>query len=158
MIVNSAVQQEVELTEKSLTLKEISPKWYERIFGNEKRLPFPLSPVWIKWYFELDSPSRCVIGEAHGYSSSYEQTCKECDRLGWNFGKSFFLRSRSRLEDNVNEFVHHWNTKHLSWFLMHRNMRNLRNLEFTTFSLLSWISPYFGEMNPTTPLEFFRNP
>ena len=119
MVVNTTVQREVKKansqveTEKSLTLEDISPKWFERLFGKERRLPVPLSPVWFKWYFELDSPSKCIIGEAHGYSSSYEQTCKECDRLGWSFGKSFILRSRTRLEDDVNEFVHHWNTKHL---------------------------------------------
>jgi len=119
MGVNTTVTQEIDkadnrsVTEKSLTLKDISPKWFERLFGKERGFPFPLSPVWLKWYFELDSPAKCVIGEAHGYSSSYEQTCKECDRLGWRFGKSFFLRSRRRLEDDVNEFVHHWNTNHL---------------------------------------------
>lgn len=120
MRVNSAVQREVDnandhsLSEKSLTLKEISPKWFERLFGMRKNLPLPLSPVWLKWYFELDSPSKCVIGEAYGYSSSYESTCKECDRLGWSFGKSFILRSQERLEDDVNQFVDHWNAKHLS--------------------------------------------
>ncbi len=119
MIVNTTVQREVKKAinqaepEKSLTLKDISPQWYERLFGKERPLPVPLSPIWFKWYFELDSPSKCIIGEAHGYTSSYEQTCKECDRLGWSFGKSFILRSRTRLEDDVNEFVHHWNTKHL---------------------------------------------
>lgn len=101
------------VTENYLTLKDISPKWFERLFGKEMSLPFPLSPVWFKWYFDLDSPTKCIVGEAHGYSSSYEQTCKECDRLGWSFGKSFFLRSRARLEDDVSEFIHHWNTKHL---------------------------------------------
>jgi hypothetical protein len=119
MKVNTTVQREVDKainhpgTDESLTLKDISPKWFERLFGKDRRLPVPLSPIWIRWYFELDSPSKCVIGEAHGYSSSYEQTCKECDRLGWSFGKSFMLRSRKRLEDDVNEFVHHWNTEHL---------------------------------------------
>jgi hypothetical protein len=101
------------VTEKYLTLKDISPKWFKRLFGKEKSLPFPLSPIWFKWYFELDSPTKCIIGEAHGYSSSYEQSCKECDRLGWSFGNSFLLRSRPRIEHNVKEFVHHWNTKHL---------------------------------------------
>ena len=123
MGVNTTVQRETHesekpsVTEKTLTLKEISPKWFERLFGREKKLPFPLSPVWLKWYFELDSPARCVIGEAYGYTSSYEETCKECDRLGWRFGKSFFLRSRRRLEKDVNEFVLHWNTTHLRWRL-----------------------------------------
>jgi hypothetical protein len=109
MRVDTSLQQEVD---RPLTLKEISPKWFERLYGKRKRLPFPLTPVWLKWYFELDSPAKCVIGEAHGYSSSYEQTCNECDRLGWSFGKSFFLRSHARLENDVNQFVFHWNTNH----------------------------------------------
>ncbi|MFZ0556795.1 MAG: hypothetical protein WBL68_08185 [Nitrososphaeraceae archaeon] len=109
MRVDTSLQREVD---RPLTLKEISPKWFERLYGKRERLPFPLTPVWFKWYFELDSPAKCVIGEAHGYSSSYEQTCKECDRLGWSFGKSFFLRSHARLENDVNQFVLHWNTKH----------------------------------------------
>ena len=113
MRVDTSLQREVD---RPLTLKEISPKWFERLYGKRERLPFPLTPVWFKWYFELDSPAKCVIGEAHGYSSSYEQTCKECDRLGWSFGKSFFLRSHARLENDVNQFVLHWNTKHSKWF------------------------------------------
>ena len=119
MKANTTVQQGVDsadnpaVTEKYLKLKDISPGWFERLFGEKKKLPYPLSPVWFKWYFELDSPAKCIIGEAHGYSSSYEQTCKECDQLGWNFGKSFLLRSRTRLECDVNEFVDHWNAKHL---------------------------------------------
>ena len=119
MRANTTVQREVDgiekhsLAEKSLTLKDISPKWFERLFSEKKNLPFPLSPSWLKWYFELDSPSKCVIGEAHGYTSSYERTCEECNRIGWSFGKSFIFRSRTRLENDVNEFVHHWNSTHL---------------------------------------------
>ena len=118
MKANATFQLRVEcaddtgLTEKYLKLKDISPKWFERLFGEKKSLPYPFSPVWFKWYFELDSPAKCIIGEAHGYSSSYEQTCNECDRFGWGFGKAFLLRSRTALEDGVNEFIDHWNAKH----------------------------------------------
>lgn len=119
MRVNTTLQREVDqtdkqpVTEKSLTLKDISPKWFERLFSKKMNLPFPLSPMWFKWYFELDSPAKCVIGEAHGYTSSYELTCKECNRLGWSFGKSFILRSRPRLENDLRDFVYHWNKTHL---------------------------------------------
>lgn len=100
-------------TEQAHPLQEISPKWSERLFSG-RGLPFPLSPKWVKWYFELDSPSKCVIGEAYGYSSSYENTCKVCDRLGWSFGASFLLRSSVRLAKDANEFTVHWNKKHAS--------------------------------------------
>lgn len=101
------------MTKKPLTICDISPKWSERLLTGRKTIPIPLSLKWLRWYFELDSPAKCVIGEAYNYSSSYEYECKECNRLGWSFGKSFILRSRTRLENDVNQFVQHWNAKHL---------------------------------------------
>lgn len=100
--------------EQGLTVREISPNWSKRLFSG-RGLPFPLSPKWVKWYFELDSPSKCVIGEAYGYSSSYENTCKVCNRLGWSFGASFLLRSSIRLAKDAREFAVHWNKEHASF-------------------------------------------
>ena len=100
-----------EKEEKSpLTLNDIAPRWAKRL--EQKKLPFPLSLTWLKWYFELDSPSKCIVGEAYGYSASYEKRCKECDMLGWEFGHSFLIHSRSGLQRDVKIFVEHWNEKH----------------------------------------------
>src|SRR5919108_2972769 len=85
--------------QKPLTLNDIAPSWAKRL--EQKQLPFPLSLTWLKWYFELDSPSKCVVGEAYGYSASYEQKCKVCDKLGWQFGHSFLMHSRLGLQKDV---------------------------------------------------------
>ena len=98
--------------EDRITLSDIAPKWAKRL-EEKKKLPFPLSLRWFKWYFELDIPSRCVVGEAHGFSSSYEKESQECNSLGWQFGRSFLMRSRSGLEGDVHMFLQHWNEKHL---------------------------------------------
>jgi len=107
-------RQALECTvQKNLTLSGIAPKWARR-FEHEKNLPFPLSFKWLKWYFELDIPSKCVVGEAHGFSSSYESSCTVCNRLGWQFGHSFLVRSRTGIENDIQSFVAHWNEKHVT--------------------------------------------
>ena len=100
-----------EQEKKPLTLKEIAPKWAKRL-EQTNRLPFPLSLTWLKWYYELDHPSKCIVGEAYGYRSTYQKECKECNRLGWEFGGSFLSRSRLGLERDIDAFVEHWNEKH----------------------------------------------
>ena len=100
-------------TERAITLSDIAPKWAKRL-EEEKNLPFPLSIKWFKWYFELDIPKRCIVGEANGSSSSYEKECKECNSIGWQFGHSFLVRSRSGFEKDVNTFLQHWSEKHVT--------------------------------------------
>ena len=102
--------KEEENEKSQFTLNDIAPRWSKRL--EQKKMPFPLSLTWLKWYFELDSPSKCIVGEAYGYSASYEKRCKECDILGWQFGHSFLMRSRSGLQRDVKVFVEHWNKKH----------------------------------------------
>ena len=63
-----------EEKQKPLNLYDIAPRWAKRLEQN--KLPFPLSLTWLKWYFELDSPSKCIVGEAHGYSALYEKIVK----------------------------------------------------------------------------------
>ncbi|NAL78069.1 hypothetical protein [Nitrososphaera sp. AFS] len=101
----------VEPVRRCLALKDVAPKWAKRL-EQEKKLPFPLSLKWFRWYFELDMPSKCVVGEAYGFNSSYEKECEECNTLGWRFGHSFLVRSRSELETDVQNFLMHWNEKH----------------------------------------------
>lgn len=102
-----------EETKKGLTLKEIAPKWAERL-DQKNNLPFPLSLTWLKWYYELDHPSKCVVGEAYGYCPTYQKECKRCDTLGWKLGGSFLLRSKIGLQKNIEAFVEHWNEKHFN--------------------------------------------
>jgi hypothetical protein len=103
-------EREQKNEKSQFTLNDIAPRWSKRL--EQKKLPFPLSLTWLQWYFELDSPSKCIVGEAYGYSASYEKECKECDILGWQFGHSFLMRSRSGLQRDVKIFVEHWNEKH----------------------------------------------
>jgi hypothetical protein len=99
----------------SLRFSEIAPNWANKIKAlGQEGFPFPLSFKWWRWYFELDSPSKCIVGEAYGYSSEYENECKRCDRLGWEFGHSFLIRSTEDFKDNIEEFVTHWNEKHMT--------------------------------------------
>jgi hypothetical protein len=96
-----------------LTLKDIAPKWALRLSKLEHKFPLPMSLTWIRYYYDLDHPSKCVVGEAYGHSHSYQKECTECDRLGWEFGGSFLARSKSGLQKNSEAFVHHWNEKHI---------------------------------------------
>lgn len=96
---------------KALTLEAIAPKWAKRL-EQRNDLPFPLSLTWLKWYYELDHPSKCVVGEAYGHCPTYQKECKQCDAIGWKFGGSFLLHSRVGIQKNIDEFVEHWNEKH----------------------------------------------
>lgn len=103
-----------EIKSKNQTFDDIAPSWANKIkLLQQEGFPFPLSLAWWKWYFELDSPSKCIVGEAHGFSSQYEKECKKCDELGWEFGHSFLVRSMKELQGNMEKFVKHWNEKHI---------------------------------------------
>lgn len=97
---------------KKITLHELSPRWHNRL-QECKNLPFPLSIKWLKWYLEIRNSSKCIVGEAYGYSSSYLNKCAECNKICVRFMNYFMIHSYSRLERNVNTFVRHWNEKHL---------------------------------------------
>ncbi len=105
-----------EIKSKSLTIDEIVPKWAAKISTIwEEGFPIPLSLQWWRWYFSLDSPAKCIIGEAHGYSSHYENECSICDSIGWDFGHSFLIRSKNDFMANVEKFVAHWNQIHIPY-------------------------------------------
>jgi hypothetical protein len=88
----------------------LSPKWAKRL---SQPLPIPFTIRWFGYYTEIRSASRCVVGEAHGFSSSYLRTCQQCNRLSIKFMYSFLVHSESRLEKNKLMFVHHWNEQHV---------------------------------------------
>ena len=96
-----------------LSLKEISPRWSGRLDQYErKKLPFPLSFTWLRWYNEIRKSSKCIVGEAYGFSSSYTTTCKECDKFSVKFLYSFATYSYSKIQENKDSFVEHWNESH----------------------------------------------
>ena len=102
---------EIQNQEKLLTLDAISPIWAKRL-EQSNLLPL-LSLERLRLYFELRDTSKCVVGEAHGFSSSYMYSCKPCAKIGWKFMFYFMIHSYSKLESTKNEFVRHWSEKHL---------------------------------------------
>jgi hypothetical protein len=92
------------------TLDDISPKWAMRL--KNENIPTYMSLTWLRWRYELQKTSKCVVGEAYGYSSKYVEDCDECDRIGCRFLYYFSLNWRSKLERNKQEFVKHWNIVH----------------------------------------------
>ncbi len=92
------------------TLEDISPNWARRL--KNENIPMYMSLTWLRWRYELQKTSKCVVGEAYGYSSKYVEDCDECDRIGCRFLYYFSLNRRSKLERNKQEFVKHWNEVH----------------------------------------------
>ena len=93
-----------------LTLDTISPVWAKKL-EESKLLPL-LSLQRLQLYLELRDTSKCVVGEAYGFSSSYISTCKLCSKIGWKFMFYFMIHSYSKLEGTKKEFVKHWGEKH----------------------------------------------
>ena len=93
-----------------LTLSDISPKWAKRL--GELQLPVPMSLTWLRWWFEIIYPPKCVVGEAHGLTRSYTHSCGECGKIGDKFSLYFTLNLYSKLEENKRRFVNHWNKEH----------------------------------------------
>jgi hypothetical protein len=95
---------------QKLLLEDISPIWDSRL--KKENLPIFMSPKWWKWHYELQKASKCVVGEAYGYSSQYTDDCDKCDRIGCKFLYYFTLNLRGRLESNKQDFIKHWNEEH----------------------------------------------
>jgi len=93
-----------------LTFDTISPTWAKRL-EESKLLPL-LSLERLRLYLELRDTSKCVVGEAYSFSSSYVYDCKRCSKIAWKFMFYFMIHSYSKLERTKNEFVVHWSEKH----------------------------------------------
>ena len=93
-----------------VTLDTISPTWAIKL-EESKLLPL-LSLERFQLYLELKDASKCVVGEAHGYSSSYVYDCKVCSEIGWKFMFYFMIHSYSKLEGTKKEFVNHCSERH----------------------------------------------
>ena len=95
------------LLQPQLPFGEICPSWGVRI---EKGLPGRLSPKRLRWHAEMASPETCIVGEAHGFSSAYMNSCGTCRGFSSEFPHE--LWDYSLLKQNVDKFVEHWNYKH----------------------------------------------
>jgi hypothetical protein len=113
------MQKQIAFEEKTkeehspLSLMDISPTWARRFEKQQQQLPIPLSFTWLRWYFEIVAPSKCVVGEAYGFSSSYTYNCSECGKIGSMFSLHFAIRSYKKLEQDKLRFIKHWNDKHI---------------------------------------------
>ena len=100
----------LEQQQQKLVLEDISPIWASRL--KKENLPTFMSPNWLKWHYELQKESKCVVGEAYGYSSQYTYNCDKCNKIGCKFLYYFTLNWRGKLESNKQDFVKHWNEEH----------------------------------------------
>jgi hypothetical protein len=95
---------------KQLTLEDISPIWASRL--KKENLPTFMSSTWFKWCSELRKTSKCIVGEAYGYSSRYVYGCDDCSKIGCTFLYYFTLNWHGKLESNKQDFVRHWNKEY----------------------------------------------
>jgi hypothetical protein len=96
--------------QQKLVLEDISPIWASRL--KKENLPTFMSLNWWKLHYELQKASKCVVGEAYGYSSQYTDECGRCNRIGCKFLYYFTLNLQERFESSKQDFVKHWNEKH----------------------------------------------
>jgi hypothetical protein len=101
---------EIQNQEELLTLDTISPIWAKTL--EESKLLPVLSLERLQLYLELRDTSRCVVGEAYGFSSSYVFNCNMCSKISWKFMFYFMIHSYSKLEGTKKQFVKHWSEKH----------------------------------------------
>jgi hypothetical protein len=109
---------------QQVVLEDISPIWASRL--KKENLPTFMSSNWWKWHYELQKASKCVVGEAYGYSPQYTDDCNECERICVKFLYYFTLNLRGKLESNKQDFVKHWNEDHnkgISLLLGHAEKR-----------------------------------
>jgi hypothetical protein len=109
MQIKSYVYDNVQ-DQELLTLNAISPIWAKKL-EESKLLPL-LSLRRLKLYLELRDASKCVVGEAYGFSSSYVYDCKSCSKISWKFMFYFMIHSYSKLEGTKKEFVKHCSEEH----------------------------------------------
>ncbi len=99
-----------QINDVKLSISDICPKWSAR-FEINKLLPVPLSLTWFKWLYEVISSSKCVVGEAHGFSASYGW-CEECCKISYTFPFSFMIHSHTKLKEKIQRLVEHWSETH----------------------------------------------
>ncbi|HYT43443.1 MAG TPA: hypothetical protein VEP90_13980 [Methylomirabilota bacterium] len=111
MVQKQLAFEKTKQLQEGITFSYISPMWAKRL-GDQQQLPIPMSLTWLLWWFEIINPSKCVVGEAHGSTRSYSYDCEECGKIGSNFTIYFTFHSCSKLKENKQRFVSHWNKEH----------------------------------------------
>ena len=111
MVQKQVAFEKTKQQQGGLTLSDISPKWGKRL-GEQQQLPVPMSITWLRWWFEIIYPPKCVVGEAYGFTRSYTYFCSECSKFGDKFSLYFTLNLCSKLGENKQRFVDHWNKEH----------------------------------------------
>jgi hypothetical protein len=108
------IKKEYHHHDPLLALNDISPKWSKRLENRRLRrqIPIPMSFRWLRWLLEITNATKCIVGEAYGFSSSYTNCCRECGRIGDRFSLYFILSSHTKFEENKQRFIEHWNEKH----------------------------------------------
>lgn len=111
MVQRQIAFEKTKQRKEALTLSDISPKWAKRL-GELQRQPSPLSIMRLRWWFEIIYPPKCVVGEAHRFTRSYTYSCRECSKIGDKFSLYYTLHLYSKLGENEQRFVNHWNEEH----------------------------------------------
>ena len=88
-------------------MAEIAPTWNRRL----SRLPVPFLTK-IKWYLDIHDKNTCVVGEAHGFSSTYANSCEACDKFSLDFESQFMKNQYQEMDATKGQFVRHWNELH----------------------------------------------
>ena len=107
-----AFEKTIQRQQEALTLSDIAPKWAKRLRELREEEPDPVSIRRLRWWFEIIYPPKCVVGEAHGFTRSYTYSCRECAKIGDKFSLYYTLHLYSKLEENEQRFVNHWNKEH----------------------------------------------
>jgi len=102
--------QPQQVNDVKLSINHICPKMSAR-FEMNKLLPVPISLTWFKRLYEIISSSKCVVGEAHGFSSSYGW-CEECCKFSYIFPFYFMMHSHTNLKEMMQRLVEHWSETH----------------------------------------------
>jgi hypothetical protein len=68
---------------QELTLEDISPKWASRL--KSKNIPIFMSSTWLRWRYELQKTSKCVVGEHMVIPRSIPKTATNVTELVANF-------------------------------------------------------------------------
>ena len=100
---------------KYLTLREITPQWFERLnkISNEND-----GDIVNELYSEINDYARCIVGEAYGYDSSYviqgtKKYCQECVAMSGRLSYALRRYNKPKLEEIIDIFTKHLNEKHI---------------------------------------------
>lgn len=110
--------------EPEMSFANIAPRWHSRL----QNFPAPiLSLRDVSWGIQIALPDTCVIGEAYGYTGDYIGKCTDCEKIGYEFVRSYFVRSHSRLLANIEQFTSHWNKSHANITKKHKPLPLLQS-------------------------------